>query len=52
MLFTEDDITLSQIWDAIKKEEELIDGMLEINFGNKFDMNIDIRCPHMLKCRM
>lgn len=37
--FTEDDITLSQICDAIEKEGELIDGMHEISFGNKFDMN-------------
>lgn len=27
--FTEDDITLLQICDAIEKEEELVDGMLE-----------------------
>lgn len=40
--FTEDDITLSQICDAIKKEEELIDCMHEISFGNEFDINIDI----------
>lgn len=35
-------ITLSQICEAIEKEEELIDGIHEISFGNEFDMNIDI----------
>jgi hypothetical protein len=39
--FTEEDITLSQICDAIEKEEDLIDSMHEISFGNEFEMNID-----------
>lgn len=38
---TDDDITLSQICDAIEKEKELNDGMHEINFGNQCDMNIE-----------
>lgn len=32
--FTEDDIILSQICEAIEKEEELINAMHEISFGN------------------
>lgn len=40
--FTKDDIILSQICEAIEKEEELINAMHKISFGNEIDMNIDI----------